>query len=183
MDGIYKTKEVESMSNKKVFCRFNNCQMHKGFYNEGEPNNALSKIYYEHYFEYPEDEEFPYDTARTLLCGSCHLFALALKEILGYTPYVIEGNNKKGFHAFCQVYKDRRWYYIDARGITSSFDEFLYGIRTFVSDEYTIRILEDKDIEKWKTENNEYNDDYEEKGFLFARAVIDNYKECYILND
>ena len=154
--------------------------MHKGFYNEGEPENALSKICYEDFFEGPNDNEFPYDTADSLLCGSCRLFALALKEVFGYTPYLIKGNNKKGFHAFCQVYRNGKWYYIDARGITSSFDEFLSGITMFVPGEYTIRILEDKDIEEWKTENNDYNDDYEEKGFLFARTVIENYKECYI---
>lgn len=164
------------MSNKKIFCRFNNCEMHKGFYNEGNPTNELSKIYYEHYFEYPDDEEFPCDTACTLLCGYCHLFALTLQEILGYTPYVIEGNNKKSFHAFCQAYRNGKWYYIDARGITSSFDEFLSGITTFVTDEYTIRILEDKDIEE-----REKDSKYDEEAKAFAKTIIETNKECYTL--
>lgn len=149
---------------------------HKGFYNDEDYSDSLAKIRYEDFFEYPDDDEFPYSSAYLLLKGSCHHFALALEKVLGYTPYIIQGNDKKGFHAFCQLYKNRKWFYVDARGITSSFDELLFGIREFVGDEYTIRTVAEGDLEDWKKDSN-----YDDEAMAFAEAVIKKYKECYIL--
>ena len=103
---------------------------------------------------------------------------MALKEILGYNAYIIEGNNKKGFHAFCQIYDrpQKQWYYIDARGITTSFDEFMEVAKSFVSDEYTIRQVSSEDIAEW--ENDDY---YNEQGYEFAKAVVEKYKDYYTL--
>lgn len=149
---------------------------HKGFYNDENFSGSLRNIRYENFFEYPDDDEFPYNSAHELLRGSCNHFALSLKKVLGYTPYIIEGNNKRGFHAFCQIYKNNQWFYIDARGITSSFDEFMIVASEFVKDQYTIRLIEDDDIEEWKKESN-----YDDEALLFSEAVIEKFKECYTL--
>ena len=116
----------------------------------------MRNIRYDDFFEYPDDLEFPYDSAHELLRGSCHHFALSLNKMLGYSAYIIEGNNKRGFHAFCQIYKNNQCFYVDARGITSSFDEFMCVASEFVKDEYTIRAIEDDDIEEWKNNSREY---------------------------
>lgn len=149
---------------------------HKGFYNDDDNAEALREIRYSDFFDSPDDETFSYDSAETLLRGSCHHFALSLQKVLGYNPYIIQGNDEKSFHAFCQIYKGRTWYYIDARGITSSFDEFMSVAQEFLSDEYTIRSVTQEDIEEWKE-----NSDYDNEAFAFSEAVIKTYFECYML--
>lgn len=147
--------------------------VHKGFYNDKDFGDALSHIYYEDFFEYPDDEDFPYTAACQLLRGSCNHFALGLQNTLGYTPYIIQDDNKVSFHAFCQVYIKGTWFYIDARGVTTSFDEFMSVAREFVSDKFTIRVVDEADIADWE------KDDYYDEAVAFAEAVIENNKECY----
>ena len=101
---------------------------------------------------------------------------MALGKVLGYTPYIIQEKNKRRFHAFCQIYKDRKWYYVDARGIISSFDEFMVVASEFVGDEYIIRPVTLGDIEEWKNDSN-----YEDEALSFAEAVIEKYKDYYRL--
>lgn len=150
---------------------------HKGFYNiDGidDITDALLEIRYSEFFEYPDDEDFPYDSAHSLLRGSCNHFAVALKNVLGYTPYIIEAADGRGFHAFCQVYKCGRLYYLDARGLTSSFDEFMVVAREFVRGEYTIREVTQDVIEEWESDS-----EYNEEAYAFAEAVIGKYIDCY----
>ena len=166
------------MREKEKMYSFSSYGFHKGFYNYDNFEDALHNVDYADFFVYSDDEEFPYDSAHQLLYGSCHHFAMALKEILGYNAYIIEGNNKKGFHAFCQIYDriKKQWYYIDARGITTSFDEFMEVAKSFVSDEYTIRQVSPKDIAEWESD-----DYYNEEGYGFAKAVVEKYKDYYTL--
>lgn len=123
------------MSIRQEFCSFEYFGWNKGFYNDEDISKSLTRIRYSDFFVEPDDDEFPYDSAYPLLCGSCHYFALSLQKLLNYNAYIIEGNNKKGFHVFCQVYRNKKWYYVDARGVTSSFDEFMDVAKIFVSDE------------------------------------------------
>ena len=162
-------------------CRRNNLVsfykygFHKGFYNDGDdPTRTLASIKYYDFFEYPDDEEFPYYSAEQLLRGSCNHFALSLKKVFDYTPYIIEGINKVSFHAFCQIYKNKKWYYVDARGITNSFDEFMSVAKEFVSSEYVIRPINDTDISEWEEASR-----YDDEAYAFAEAIIKKYRECY----
>ncbi|CAI3292648.1 hypothetical protein CIRMBP1284_00967 [Enterococcus cecorum] len=155
---------------------FNTYGWHKGFYNDEKYSDSLLKIYYSDFFEEPDDDEFPYVSANELLNGLCNHFAISLNKIYKYNVYVIQQNDKRGFHAFCQIYKNRQWYYADARGITSSFDEFLSGVRTFVGDEFTIRPMSVDDVEEWE-KDCKYNDE----AYAFSEAVIKKYSECYTL--
>lgn len=86
-------------------------ERHKGFYNDADPEKQLCAISYTEFFE--SDDECLYSDAHQLLKGSCHLFALSLSKILGYPPYLIEKIDKKGFHAFCQVYKNYQHFYVE----------------------------------------------------------------------
>lgn len=52
----------------------------------------------------------------------------------------------------------------------------MFVAREFVSDEYTIRPVEEEDIEEWKKDSN-----YDDEALAFAEAVIEKYKECYTL--
>lgn len=134
------------MSERGKLVSFGNYEWHKGFYNDENYTDTLIKIRYSDFFVELDNDEFPYDSAYVLLNGSCNHFAVSLGKIYGYNVYVIQQIDKKGFHAFCQIYQRGQWYYVDARGITSSFDEFIKGVRTFVGDEFTIRLMSDKDL-------------------------------------
>lgn len=63
----------------------------------------------------------PYTDADDFRQGSCQLFAYALNEKYGYPVYIIE----KGpyFHIFCKTKDGLN--YVDVRGMTSSFCEFI----------------------------------------------------------
>ena len=161
------------MDRKSDLISFSGFGWHKGFYNFDDITDALCKIRYTDFFEYPDDE-FPYDSAHSLLCGSCNHFAVALKNVLGYTPYIIETADKRGFHAFCQVYRNGRLYYVDASGMTSSFDEFMVVAREFVRGEYTINQATQDVIAEWES-GSEYN----EEAYAFADAVIRKYIDFY----
>ncbi len=165
------------MDRKGDLISFSSFGWHKGFYNVDDLDDitdALLNINYTDFFEYPDDDEFPYDSAHSLLRGSCNHFAVALNKVLGYTAYIIESSDRRGFHAFCQVYKNGRLYYVDARGVTSSFDEFMVVAREFVRGEYTIREATQDVIEEWES-GSEYNDE----AYAFAEAVIRKYIKCY----
>lgn len=164
------------MSRWNEFCRFGYCEYHKGFYNDGTPRESLLGINYSDFWKLPDDDDFPYECADSLLSGSCQFFALSLKKLLGYNPYIIQENNGAGFHAFCQIYKDGKWYYVDARGVTSCFSEFMEVAKIFVTDEYTIRPVTPDLIEEWEKDSK-----YNAEAYAIAEAVIEKYKECYIL--
>jgi len=96
--------------------------------------------------------------------------------VLGYTPYIIVGKECNSFHAFCQVYKKRTWFYIDARGATSSFNEFMSVASEFVSGEYTIREATSDIVKDWESGSS-----YNEETYAFAEAVIRKYRDYYTL--
>ena len=152
---------------------YGKCQ-HKGFYNNGNAEEVLNKIAYTDYFDTEPNEEFPYGTADSLLRGSCQLFALSLSKMLGYQAYVIECIYTKRFHAFCQVSKDGQLYYIDARGVTTSFDEFMEVASFFVPGDYNIREVTSMDIEDWNS-----NEEYLKEARAFAEVIIKDYEENY----
>lgn len=164
------------MSRNKELITFSQYGRHKGFYNDNNVLESLCHIKYTDFFIYPDDDEFPYDTADSLLSGSCNHFAVALQKALGYTPYIIEGKCCKSFHAFCQIYERGTFYYIDARGITSSFDEFMIVASKFVHGEHTIREATLDIIEDWESGSN-----YNKEAYAFSEAVINKYRDYYTL--
>ena len=67
------------------------------------------------------DTAFAFEDADDFRQGACQLFAYALKETFGYKVYKIQSG--KSFHIFCK--SDDGRVYIDVRGKTSSFEEFV----------------------------------------------------------
>ena len=164
------------MSARRDFQYFNQYECHKGFYNDEDCEGTLSGIHYSDFNELPSIEAFPFDNAEVLLRGACNCFALSLQKVLNYSTFVIEEKNGKGFHVFCQIYRDKSWYFFDARGITSSFREFMNGLEVFIHDEFTIRPVTPEDKQRWES-----GDYYYKEGYMFAEEVIREYRECYIL--
>ena len=164
------------MNNRQQLKTFETYENHKGFYNEKNVYKALRKIHYSDFFEDFDDNEFPYDTAADFLCGSCDIFAISLSELLNYSAYIISGKTEKSFHAFCQIYKNRQRYFVDVRGITTDFSEFMKDVNEFVDGEYTVRPLLEEDVKSWETDSY-----FRKEGYGFAKAIINKYKCCYTL--
>ncbi|MCD8074214.1 MAG: hypothetical protein LUF27_04105 [Lachnospiraceae bacterium] len=163
------------MADRKEFISLVKYGWHKGFYNDEDFSKSLIQIEYTDFFDKPDDEDFLFDTAHDLLRGSCHHFAWAAQRVLGYQPYIIEQNVGVGFHVLCQVYKNRKLYYIDARGVTTSFDEFMTVAKEFVHGEFVIRPVEKADFDGWE------KDDYNSEGLAFAEEFIREYRDCYTI--
>lgn len=86
----------------------------------------------------------------------------------------METENKRGFHAFCKVSRNRKSYYIDARGATTSFEEFMTVARLFVGDQYIMRPATTEDVEEWESD-----DEFYEYAFSFSKVFISDHKEYY----
>lgn len=116
-----------------------------------------------------------------LYCDSRELYEsnkeydIALNRLFSYRAYIIKGNESNSFHAFCQIYKNSQWYYVDARGVTSSFDEFIDDAKQFITNEYTIQPITEEDIKSWEQEP--YFDDAIE----FAKGIIKKYNSYYMI--
>ena len=111
--------------------------------------------------------EFALDDADIFRQGVCQLFAYALRETFGYTVYKIQSGTS--FHIFCKSEDGTE--YIDVRGKTKSFEEFVNG-----SD------LLDTDIDDSKEYTFDYsdlNDPFYDIGLLFAEAIIHDNPERY----
>lgn len=79
---------------------FNSYGWHKGFYNDDNYSDSLLRIRYSDYFEEPDDDEFPYDSAYVLLNGSCNHFAVSLRNVFYYNVHVIETKDRKRISCF-----------------------------------------------------------------------------------
>ena len=88
------------MNYRKAFISTCHYGWHKGFYNDGDYSSALGHIKYTDFFDDPYTEEFPYDSAEVLLCGSCNIFAFCLQKwnmIDVVEPEEIEDHNVRIF--------------------------------------------------------------------------------------
>lgn len=148
---------------------------HTGYYLEPfwTIKERLNNITFEDIMGYkpPDDEEFIYYDAEIFLNGSCQLFSYALMEKLGYSPYKIEDKNH--VHYFCQASYQKKRVYIDVRGMTSDFGEFLQS--SCISDDEAIVItpqeISNKDL--FEIEQDKM------WGLPFARAIIERDKTYY----
>lgn len=149
---------------KKLMKQFNEKHFHKGFYINHMGD--LDEISFEELMGYESDEEIGVYNASQLLHGVCYLFSYALHEVFDYDAFAIM-NNDILVHTFCRSQYENRPVYIDARGATTSFDEFLQG---FVMDsvwsierQHLDEVWEDRDMER----------------YAFAKQVIRRYMSYY----
>ena len=154
-------------------------EKHKGFYCDDNDFANLIDIDYDGHLPQIDDGEEHLTSAGCLLRGSCQAFALKVEEILGYKSFIIESRNGKGHHVFCQATLDGKNAFIDARGVTTSFDEFMEVAAEFVERPFVIRRVDKKDKAEW--ERNASTNSHKEH-LAFAEAVIKANIECYKLD-
>lgn len=148
---------------------------HTGYYLEPfwtiEPR--LKSVTYEEVMgcKTPDDEEFIYDDAEIFLNGSCQLFSYALMEKFGYAPYKIEDSNH--VHYFCQASYQGKQVYIDVRGMTTDFGEFLQSSCISDNEATAIAPQEISDEELFEIEQDKI------WGLPFAKAIIERDIACY----
>lgn len=149
-------------------------QITKGFYQYKDLQNVLERIKYKDYFCEEDKEDFACGSARTYLCGNCMQFAACLEEQFEYEIYIIKSNTK-GMHAFCRKSVGEKIYYIDVRGVTSSFDLFIQGL--LIEGEYVIRKMSFEERNDMYTEDEKYADEYRK----FAERIILEYRKFYTI--
>ncbi len=118
-----------------------------------------------------------YEDASIFLQGSCQLFSLALHKEFGYDAFEI----RKGTscHFFCQATYQGAPVYIDVRGATTSWEEFLSGTCADFHDHDEII---PQDIEETK-KLNDPDDLYVKDGFTFAKHLIHEHPEYYDISN
>ncbi len=126
------------------------------FSKELRANNSIN--YSEELVE--NDEHFVFYNADIFRQGVCQLFAYALHKRFRYEVYKIQV--EKGFHVFCKTLDNK---YIDVRGITSSFDDFVKGtgLSYLTNDTSTVYTFVEED----------FNGCYYEIALAFANLLIE----------
>jgi hypothetical protein len=161
---------------KEQIKEYGNGHFHGGYYLS--PNKSwrscLSEILCDDCYiisNYENMADCPYDDAYTFLHGSCDLFACALHKQFGYEICEIENKNNKAIHWFCQSKYNGNTIYIDVRGATTDFGEFISEFEGLISenDSMTCKNIEDADL----------HNEWVITGFLFAYAVINEHPEYY----
>lgn len=146
--------------------------INKGYYSRGNLlcKSELETVKIEDFPEieiYDPDETCPYVDAHDFLMGSCQLFAVELNRKFGYPIYAIILKGQM-IHCFCQVRRDETTYYIDVRGVTNNYSDFLLETKVlddsnFVIQEYTVDSF----------------DEWDEIGLKFAQLLIEKNPEYY----
>lgn len=121
--------------------------------------------------ELPEECDFPIANAHDFLMGACNLFALALHKKFGYKVYTIKHENQI-YHYFCITYSKGHKIFIDVRGMTSNFEDFMLGVLLPQNSEYFIHKIE-------INEDEELSEKWAKEGLLFANAIISKFPEFY----
>lgn len=102
-------------------------------------------------------------------------FSYALMKKFGYAPYKIKDKNH--VHYFCQASYQKKRVYIDVRGMTSDFGEFLQSSCISADEAITITPQEISDDELFEIEQDKI------WGLPFAKAIIERDKTCYSSED
>ena len=117
-----------------------------------------------------EDESFVVFDADDFRQGACQTFAYELTKKYGYPVFVIEKDANP--HIFCKS-KDGR-YYIDVRGVTDDFSEFIRTLEYFYD-------AEDKS-EPYEFLKEDFEEKYTEIYEVFARIIIQEDEERYSIS-
>ena len=166
MKKLSTAKALPGKTDRSRYCPVHGTELHKGFYCDNNNYANLKEIDY--------DEEH-LTSAGCLLEGSCQAFAMQVEEILGYEAFIIKECNGKGHHVFCQATLEGKIALIDARGVTTSFDEFMEVAGEFVKGPFVIRRINEKDIAGWQSSS----DNSHEEHLALAKEVINANIECY----
>ncbi len=115
-------------------------------------------------------------TPYQFLDGLCHSFAIGLKYLFGYDIEVIMGENGRIIHAY--AVKDG--HYIDVRGITDNWDEFLDEfdvLKTHDRDKLSIMTFEECFSKEFDCNDpDEYSSIIADDVFIMIDALPEYYK-------
>lgn len=148
--------------------------MHNGFYEELD---VLKKdIGDECDFGFLENEEIKnHFNAYDFLHGFCDVFAIVLNNLFSYDMECIM--NEDGLvHAYCKKEINGRTFFIDVRGVTDNYGEFIEEFGDFLDyiDIPSYPICGTKIMDKLISKNENFLK-YEN----FAKELISNYKSYY----
>ena len=107
------------------------------------------------------DEHFIFYNADVFRQGVCQLFAYALNQKFGYKVYEI--NVAGAFHIFCKTLDNQ---YVDVRGMTPSFSEFICGLELpYIDNDTSVA---------YAFSDSDFNGDYHDIALAFASALIEH---------
>lgn len=172
-------KAQPGKTERSKYCSVLRTEIHKGFYCDDNDFANLIEIDFDGHLNQIDDGEEHLTSAECLLRGSCQAFALKVEEILGYKAFIIQEYGGKGHHVFCQATIDGKNAFIDARGVTTSFDEFMEVAAEFVQGPFEIRRVNENDIAEWQR-NSDTNS--HEEHLALAKEVINANIDCYELD-
>lgn len=157
------------MCNKMI--KTSNGNFHKGFYESCKENYMKQLL---NIRSNNQDMELKtYYSAEFFLHGICHIFAYDLHRKFGYD--ILELKNKSGgMTHWCCVsdYKGKKLY-IDDRGATTDYNEFLAEFQPNMGNHPLEKIIDEKDL-------IDINDDFEDEEQLkFADDIIERYYNYY----
>ena len=143
-----------------------------------EFETELNKIYFDGCYIIPCESAYPCPfedkTAYIFLHGSCDIFAEQLrKTCTDYDVYRIENKNGRPIHWYAQTNYKNMPIYIDVRGATTSFEEFISEFRPHIVDGYK--------IQKQTEEVISADEHWVETGILFATAIINDNLDYYFI--
>ena len=161
----------------------NNGHFHTGHYLKGYENiySSLEEIEFDECYIIPNDidnsDECPYSSALDFLHGACHLFAYMLYQLFGYEVFKIKTENNDNIHWYAQKIHQGKKAYIDVRGATTDYDEFILEFKESMGTDYEIiKRNKEQDVEL-----QEFNDFWSNTGKVFAVAIIDDNVDYYKL--
>ena len=94
-------------------------------------------------------------SAYNFLHGDCNIFAQALHDITGFPIYSIQEPDWNGNYRLVHMYCESESGYIDIRGITDDWEEFLAEFKDngLMNDDDTTTIISVKEIKKIKEDD------------------------------
>ena len=169
------------MSRNKMIL-FGQEDYHKGLFVDckfpAEFERALDEVRFEktNLVSCDSDLPCPYEnsSAHIFLHGSCDLFAKQLRERCNcYNIYELLDKAGRTVHWYAQSSYKGKPAYIDVRGATTNFAEFLYEFKFLAGDHYVIQQRND--------DMSHLGEDWYETGMRFAKNVIDLHSDYYIV--
>lgn len=161
------------MGNKMIQSSDGN--FHKGFYESCKENNMaqLLNIRSNNPAEISKTGECFYYYAENFLHSICHIFAYVLHQKFGYDILELQDESGCMVHWCCVSDYKGRELYIDVRGATTDYYEFLSEFQPSIGKNPLKRKINEKDLV-------DYADEWIEEGQIrFANEIIEKYYNYY----